>query len=115
MNNTFEWDIFISHASEDKEKFVKPLAVLLNKYGAKVWYDEFTLKLGDSLSRCIDKGLLKSKYGVVIISKAFIEKRWPEYELQSLVTLEMVGKGKRIIPIWYGVSRDEVITFSQFS
>ena len=99
MNNNFEWDIFISHASEDKEKIVKPLAVLISEFGVKVWYDEFTLKFGDSLSRSIDKGLSNSKFGVVVISKAFMEKRWPEYELQGLVTLEIAGKGKRIIPI----------------
>lgn len=112
MSNKLKWDLFISHASEDKEDFVKPLAILLHNIGVKVWYDEFTLKFGDSLSRSIDKGLSQSKYGVVVISKAFIEKRWPEYELQGLVTLEMAGKGKRIIPIWHGVKRKEVLRFS---
>jgi TIR domain len=85
---------------------------LLHDIGVSVWYDEFSLKLGDSLSRSIDKGLSSSKYGVVVISKAFIEKRWPEYELQGLVTLERAGKGKRIIPIWHGVKRKEVMNFS---
>ncbi len=54
------WDVFISHASEDKDSFVRPLAVALKQLGASVWYDEFSLKLGDSMSRSIDKGLSKS-------------------------------------------------------
>jgi hypothetical protein len=55
MGNKLQWDLFISHASEDKEDFVKPLATLLHDIGVNVWYDEFSLKLGDSLSRSIDK------------------------------------------------------------
>ncbi len=58
-----EYDLFISHASEDKEEFVRPLAETLENMGVKVWYDEFTLKVGDSLRRSIDNGLVKSKYG----------------------------------------------------
>jgi hypothetical protein len=49
--------LFISHASEDKEDFVRPLAETLQQLGVKVWYDEFTLKVGDSLRRKIDSGL----------------------------------------------------------
>jgi TIR domain len=55
-----EWDVFISHASEDKEDFVRPLAESLSRSGLRVWYDEFTLKVGDSLRRSIDYGLDRS-------------------------------------------------------
>src|SRR5215469_582106 len=95
-----------------EEAFVKPLAQLLNDLKVRVWYDEFALKLGDSLSRSNDKGLVNTKYGVVVISKAFVKKRWPEYELRGLVTREMAGKRKRIIPIWHDISRKEVMSFS---
>ena len=114
MGRKTQWDVFISHASEDKENVVKPLVKLLSNMGVKVWYDNFSLKLGDSLSRSIDKGLSQSKYGILVISKAFIEKRWPEYELQSLVTLERAGKRTRIISIWHGISQKEVMRFSPF-
>lgn len=112
MARSTKWDVFISHASEDKEAFVKPFAQLLNQFGVRIWYDEFTLKLGDSLSRSIDKGLINSKYGVVVISKAFVKKRWPEYELRGLVTKAMAGNRKRIIPIWHDISRKQVMSFS---
>jgi len=80
-----QWDAFISHAWEDKESFVRPLAHALTALGAAVWYDEFSLRLGDSLSASIDKGLAGSRYGIVVLSKAFIAKRWPQRELQGLV------------------------------
>ena len=46
--------LFISHASEEKADFVRPLAHALKKQGLRVWYDEFSLKPGDSLRRSID-------------------------------------------------------------
>lgn len=58
------WDLFISHAVEDKKSFVEPLALALSRFGLKVWYDDYTLKIGDSLSRSIDEGLAHSKYGL---------------------------------------------------
>ena len=49
-----EFDVFISHASEDKATFVEPLVSYLVQHGLKVWYDAFTLKLGDRLRQSID-------------------------------------------------------------
>lgn len=89
------WDVFISHASEDKSDFVQPLAKILTEFGVRVWYDEFTLRLGDSLSRSIDEGLSRSRFGLVVISPSFISKHWPEYELRGLVARE-IGAGKVI-------------------
>ena len=106
-----QYDFFISHASEDKEDFVKDLAAALSDNGCKVWYDNFVLKIGDSLRECIDKGLANSKYGIVIISPYFIKKSWPAYELNGMVAREMNGH-KVILPIWHKVSKDEVLKFS---
>lgn len=105
------WDVFVSHASEDKETFVRPLAKALQSLGVSVWYDEFSLTLGDSLSRSIDKGIAGSRYGLVIVSPAFIEKPWPEHELRGLVTRE-IDEGKVILPIWHGVNKRTVANFS---
>src|SRR5688572_30720945 len=107
-----QWDVFISHAFEDKDDFVRPLAQALAQLGVRVWYDEFTLKVGDSLSRSIDEGLATSRYAVVIISPFFIQKRWPERELRGLVAREVEEEQKVILPIWLGVTKQEVITFS---
>ncbi len=48
------FDVFISHASEDKDNFVRPLAGALAEMGLKVWFDELTQTLGDSLRQKID-------------------------------------------------------------
>jgi hypothetical protein len=105
------WDIFICHASEDKDSLVRPLAEALRRRGARVWYDEFALKMGDSLRRSIDRGLAESTFGVVVLSRAFFAKEWPQYELDGLVQRERHGAGL-ILPIWAGVSKEEVLAYS---
>jgi hypothetical protein len=89
----------------------RPLARALASLGVKVWYDEFTLKLGDSLSQSIDKGLAHSRYGIVVLSRAFMTKPWPQRELRGLVTREIDGHAA-IVPIWHEVTRAEVSNFS---
>jgi TIR domain len=106
-----QWDAFISHASEDKDSFVRPLSHALKALGANVWYDEFSLKLGDSLSASIDMGLAKSQFGIVVLSKAFIEKPWPKRELQGLVAGEIGGRSTTI-PVWHGLTSQDVLEFS---
>ena len=75
------WDVFISHASEDKQAVVLPLAEALRKRGVSVWIDAAELQLGDSLSEKIDDGLAGSRFGVVILSPSFFGKQWPKREL----------------------------------
>lgn len=92
-----EYDVFISHASEDKDSFVRPLAVALQSLGVSVWFDEFPLRPGDSLSRSIDKGISSSEHGLVVVSQNFLQKPWPEYELRGLVNRE-IEQDSKIIP-----------------
>jgi hypothetical protein len=106
-----EWDVFISHASEDKEAIAHPLAEALSAKGLRVWYDDFSLKLGDSLRQSIDRGLARSRFGVVILSGYFFEKHWPQQELNGLATREVNGE-KVILPVWHGVGFTEVRNYS---
>jgi len=106
-----EYDVFISHSSADKEEFVRPLAMELQNLGLNVWYDEFELKIGDSLRRSIDQGLINSRYGIVVLSSSFFKRDWTNYELDGFVNKEMNGL-KVILPIWHKVSKDEVQKFS---
>lgn len=105
------FDVFISHASEDKDEVVRPLANALREAGLSVWYDEFELRIGDSLRRKIDRGLGSSRFGVVVVSQAFFGKGWPEYELDGLVTRAVSGE-QILLPIWHNVSKREVIGYS---
>lgn len=109
--NEKTYDAFISHASEDKDELVRSLAEVLKAHGISVWYDEFELKVGDSLRRSIDKGLAKSRFGIVVLSSAFFAKNWTQYELDGFVAKEMVS-GKVILPIWHKISKDEVMSYS---
>lgn len=105
------YDAFISHATEDKDDLVRPLADILKSKGHSIWYDEFQLRVGDSLRRSIDKGLASSRFGIVVLSPSFFAKQWPQYELDGLVAKEIVG-GKVILPLWHKVSKNEVIGYS---
>lgn len=105
------WDVFISHATEDKEAVAAPLAMALKAAGISVWYDEFELRVGDGLRQSIEEGLGKSRFGIVILSPAFFQKRWPQTELDGLLQQELAGES-RILPVWHQVSADEVRIFS---
>ncbi|MEM1097083.1 MAG: TIR domain-containing protein [Bacteroidota bacterium] len=101
-------DFFISHASEDKAAIAKPLADALIASGYSVWYDEYELRLGDSLLQKINEGLAHSEFGVVILSKNFFAKRWTQKELDGLTALETAGGKKKVIPIWHKMTLKEV-------
>ena len=106
-----KWDTFISHASEDKDSFVRPLAESLRKRGLSVWFDEFELRVGDSLRESIDRGLNRSRFGIVVFSPHFFKKQWPQNELNGLVTRE-TGGVKVILPVWHNIDAEAVRTFS---
>ena len=67
----------------------RPLAEALRQQRVEVWYDEFSLRVGDSIRRAIDRGLAQSRFGIVILSKAFFAKEWPQYELDGLTEREV--------------------------
>lgn len=106
------YDIFISHASEDKDDFVRPLAKRLAEEHIEVWYDEFSMKLGDSLRASIDRGLAQSRFGLIVLSPSFFRKNWTERELNGLVAREMIKGEKVILPIWHGVSKEAIYEYS---
>jgi hypothetical protein len=106
-----EYDVFISHASEDKDEVVRPLANALRDEGLSVWYDEFELKIGDSLRRKIDKGLSNSRFGIVVLSKDFIRKGWTNYELDGIITKSVTNE-QILLPIWHNITKKEVVEYS---
>ena len=108
-----EYDVFVSHAYEDKESFVDEFVEALRGQGLKVWYDTDKLKWGDSMREKIDRGLAKSKYGVVILSPNYIaeHKYWTKAELNGLFQVETVN-GKTILPIWHNLTKKQVVEYS---
>jgi TIR domain len=106
------WDVFISHASEDKPDVVLPLAQALTRAGLTVWLDRHELKIGDSLHQKIDEGLANSSFGIVVVSPSFLAKRWPKLELDGLLTAEGVAGRKLILPVWHDIDRATLAKYS---
>ena len=105
------FDVFISHASEDKDVVVRPLASILKSKGLDVWFDDFELAAGDSLRRRVDHGLANSRFGVVVLSRSFLSKQWPNYELDGIVARSNSGE-QVMLPIWHDITREEIIKYS---
>ena len=71
LNSEKIWDVFLSHASEDKNLVARPLANNISEVGLRVWLDEAELHVGDRLREKVDEGLSKSQFGVLIVSPYF--------------------------------------------
>lgn len=105
------YDVFISHASEDKVAFVDPLVEALQDAGIRVWYDTISMEWGKSLREQIDNGIKKSKYAILVLSKSFFAKKWTNRELDGILAKEEIT-GSSPLPIWYDITYDEVYKFS---
>lgn len=105
------WDVFISHASEDKETIARPLAVELEANGLQVWLDSQELYVGDQLTPKIEQGLQNAQFGIVIFSRNFFAKKWTRLELESLLKMEK-PPDKVILPVWHGLTTAEIEEFS---
>lgn len=108
-----QYDVFVSHAWEDKEDFVEDFVQELKNLGIRVWYDKSRIKWGDSMRAKIDEGLKKSRFGVAVLSPSYIAegKYWTKAELDGLFQLESVN-GKTLLPIWHKLTKKEVMDYS---
>jgi len=108
-----EYDVFVSHAWEDKEDFVDEFVETLTALDIKVWYDKRQIKWGDSMRERIDDGLKKSRFGVAVLSPNYIaeNKYWTKAELDGLFQLESVN-GKTLLPIWHNLTKQQVMNYS---
>ncbi len=112
-NSLPEYDVFVSHAWEDKEDFVDEFVEALTALGVRVWYDKNQIKWGDSMRERIDDGLKKSRFGVAVLSPNYIaeNKYWTKAELDGLFQLESVN-GKTLLPIWHNLTKQQVMNYS---
>lgn len=101
------YDVFISHASEDKEAVARPLREHLSSLGVKTFLDEVDISIGQSIRQRIDRGLALSRFAVVVLSPRFFEKGWTTYELNAIVALSADGK-QSVLPIWHNITKDQV-------
>jgi hypothetical protein len=104
---------FISHDSRDKDDFVRPLAERLRSALCPVWYDEFSMQPGASLRESIDAGLRDSKRCVVVLSPNFLTNPgWGKAEFNAIMNKHFAAGGNVLIPIWHGVTREQVAEYS---
>ncbi len=105
------WDVFLSHASEDKGSVARPLREALKALGVSVWLDEAELRIGDSLRRKIDQGIRSSRFAVIVLSEAFFSKGWTNHELGGIVTRNVAGE-QSMLPIWHDLTADDLRRYS---
>lgn len=103
----YQYDVFLSHASEDKDDVARPLAILLQDRGLRVWYDEFELRIGDNLVSKLNAGTNESRFGIIILSYSFFEKRWTNHELNMLELL-WVTEDRMLFPVWHNIGEEEI-------
>lgn len=124
-----EYHVFLSHASEDKETFARPLYERLIDENYRVWYDEREIEWGDKLDRKITEGLKKSQYGMVVISPNYFakHKEWTFMEFNNILESDkilLILHGMKLLQIqrnhpkeyeriknWVGISSDEGIEY----
>lgn len=92
-------DVFICHASEDKPLVVEPLVNALQQVNISCWYDKVEIKWGDSITQKVDEGLRISRYVIVVLSAAFLNKNWPQRELYSVLNVEASLGEVKILPL----------------
>lgn len=113
VTEAVQYDVFVSHAWEDKKSFTDEFVEELRKLDLRVWYDTSQIKWGDSMRAKIDDGLKKSKFGVVILSPDYIKegKYWTKAELDGLFQRESIN-GKMLLPVWHNLTKKEVMAYS---
>jgi len=103
---------FICHDNRDKNEVARPIAEKLIQLRHTVWYDEYSLRHGDSIRERVEDGLKKCKKCVLILSPNFLaNKGWTKKEFNSIFTREVLEKENLTIPIWHNVSQKEIFQY----
>ena len=106
---SFEYDVFISHASQNKKSLVDSLcASLIDKLGVTVWYDTNELEWGDNWKEKINDGLKKCRFAIVILSPEFLNREWTERELYELLNRQDARQNKLVLPLLYNLTVEQM-------
>ena len=106
MEKEFQYDVFLSHSTKDKA-VVRPLAERLRADGVKVWFDEWVLKPGDSLSSGerarvraskFEEGLERSRVLVLCMSAHAFGSDWAQLESGTIRFRDPLNKERRFLP-----------------
>src|ERR671939_1221098 len=91
--------VFVSHASEDKERFVLGFATKLRAKGIDAWLDKWEILPGDSLiDKLFEEGVKNAQAVIVVVSKFSVNKPWVREELNAAMVRKINGMSK-LIPV----------------
>lgn len=99
------WDVFLCHASEDKDTVVGPLVSALEAAGFRCWYDRGEILWGDSIIDRVEEGLRNARFVIVVLSPTFLSKRWPMKELRAVLSSEIETGSTRVLALMVGTER----------
>jgi hypothetical protein len=95
-------DVFLCHAWDDRQRAAKELNDLLESKGVSVWFSEKDVGLGTSLLREIDKGLAKSRVGIVLVTPALL-RRLPQESIADKELSALLAR-ERLVPVVHGTT-----------
>jgi hypothetical protein len=91
--------VFVSHASEDKDRFVLEFATRLRERGIDAWLDKWEMLPGDSLvDKIFEEGIKDASAVIVVLSKFSVEKPWVKEELNA-ACVKRINGGSKLIPV----------------
>lgn len=91
--------VFVSHASEDKERFVLKFAERLRENGIDAWLDKWEMLPGDSLiDKIFSEGIKEAAAVIVVVSRASIQRPWVKEELNA-AAVKRIDTGSKLIPV----------------
>lgn len=105
----YEYDVFVSHANDNKQSFVDSLYEGLGRLRIKIWYDTTEIDWGDNLKDAIMKGLEKCRFGIVVLSPEFIGRQWTDKELSELLSRQNERQDKVVLPLLYNLTVEQMI------
>jgi hypothetical protein len=112
-NRVHKPDAFICHDSRDKTNVAEPIALGLSKLLCHVWYDEYSMEVGDSLRECIERGIKESRTCIVVLSNDFFSNNgWTKAEFESIYIREILEGNNVMLPVWHGVTKEQVYEYS---
>jgi TIR domain len=88
---------FICHSASDKE-FCRRLAKDLQSCGCKVWFDEWEIRVGDSIIEKIQNAIIENQYLVVVLSKTSVASEWVKVELHSGLFSQLSSRSIKVLP-----------------
>ena len=103
-----EYDVFLSHASKDKEDIVDELNSSLEKLKIRIFYDKKAIEWGDKWKNRILEGTQKAEFAIIVISENFFDREWTEKELYEFLNRQNRNGQKLILPILHKISREDL-------